>query len=409
MHGLKLYLVGGAVRDRLLGVDPPDRDWVVVGSTPEQMVELGFEPVGKDFPVFIHKPTGEEYALARTERKTARGYQGFQFNTSPEISLEDDLERRDLTINAIAEDSDGNIVDPFNGRADLESGVLRHVSEAFVEDPVRILRVARFAARFDFTVANETLELMRTMVSNSEVDALVPERVWQEMHKALLTDRPQRFFEVLRDCGALSRVLPEIDDLFGIPQTAKYHPEIDTGIHTMMVIEQATKLTVDPQVRFAALVHDLGKAVTPKEILPSHTGHEKGGLAIIDALCERLRVPKKYRSLALAVAEYHLHMHKMFELKASTVFNMLHKTRALMDDERAKQVALCCIADARGRTGFENRAYEQADLFLEFQQAAKAVDAGAIAAEFDDPQRIQEAIRAARIIAIKKVQKDSKA
>ena len=317
MHGLKLYLVGGAVRDRLLGVDPPDRDWVVVGSTPEQMVELGFEPVGKDFPVFIHKPTGEEYALARTERKTARGYQGFQFNTSPEISLEDDLERRDLTINAIAEDSDGNIVDPFNGRADLESGVLRHVSEAFVEDPVRILRVARFAARFDFTVANETLELMRTMVSNSEVDALVPERVWQEMHKALLTDRPQRFFEVLRDCGALSRVLPEIDDLFGIPQTAKYHPEIDTGIHTMMVIEQATKLSVDPQVRFAALVHDLGKAVTPKEILPSHTGHEKGGLAIIDALCERLRVPKKYRSLALAVAEYHLHMHKMFELKAS--------------------------------------------------------------------------------------------
>ena len=409
MHGLKLYLVGGAVRDRLLGVDPPDRDWVVVGSTPEQMVELGFEPVGKDFPVFIHKPTGEEYALARTERKTARGYQGFQFNTSPEISLEDDLERRDLTINAIAEDSDGNIVDPFNGRADLESGVLRHVSEAFVEDPVRILRVARFAARFDFTVANETLELMRTMVSNSEVDALVPERVWQEMHKALLTDRPQRFFEVLRDCGALSRVLPEIDDLFGIPQTAKYHPEIDTGIHTMMVIEQATKLSVDPQVRFAALVHDLGKAVTPKEILPSHTGHEKGGLAIIDALCERLRVPKKYRSLALVVAEYHLHMHKMFELKASTVFNMLHKTRALMDDERAKQVALCCIADARGRTGFENRAYEQADLFLEFQQAAKAVDAGAIAAEFDDPQRIQEAIRAARIIAIKKVQKDSKA
>ena len=409
MHGLKLYLVGGAVRDRLLGVDPPDRDWVVVGSTPEQMVELGFEPVGKDFPVFIHKPTGEEYALARTERKTARGYQGFQFNTSQEISLEDDLERRDLTINAIAEDSDGNIVDPFNGRADLESGVLRHVSEAFVEDPVRILRVARFAARFDFTVANETLELMRTMVSNSEVDALVPERVWQEMHKALLTDRPQRFFEVLRDCGALSRVLPEIDDLFGIPQTAKYHPEIDTGIHTMMVIEQATKLTVDPQVRFAALVHDLGKAVTPKEILPSHTGHEKGGLAIIDALCERLRVPKKYRSLALAVAEYHLHMHKIFELKASTVFNMLHKTRALMDDERAKQVALCCIADARGRTGFENRAYEQADLFLEFQQAAKAVDAGAIAAEFDDPQRIQEAIRAARIIAIKKVQSDSKA
>ena len=292
MHGLELYLVGGAVRDHLLGLAAPDRDWLVVGSTPEHMVELGFEPVGKDFPVFIHKPSGEEYALARTERKTARGYQGFQFNTSPDISLEEDLQRRDLTINAMAQDVDGELIDPFNGRADIKAGVLRHVSDAFVEDPVRILRLARFAARFDFSVAPETLSLMQSMVNNGEVDALVPERVWQEMHKALLTDRPQNFFKVLRDCGALKRILPEIDALFGIPQTAKYHPEIDTGIHTMMVIEQAVKLSADPLVRFAALVHDLGKAVTPKDILPSHKGHEKGGLPIIKSLCERLRVPK---------------------------------------------------------------------------------------------------------------------
>jgi len=403
MHGLELYLVGGAVRDHLLGLPAPDRDWLVVGSTPEQMVELGFEPVGKDFPVFIHKPSGEEYALARTERKTARGYQGFQFNTSPDISLEEDLQRRDLTINAMAQDANGELIDPFNGRADIKAGVLRHVSEAFVEDPVRILRLARFAARFDFSVAPETLSLMQSMVSDGEVDALVPERVWQEMHKALLTDRPQNFFKVLRDCGALKRILPEIDALFGIPQTAKYHPEIDTGIHTMMVIEQAVKLSDDPLVRFAALVHDLGKAVTPKDILPSHKGHEKGGLPIIKSLCERLRVPKKYQSLALAVSEYHLHMHKMFELRAGTVLNMLQKTRALVDDERAHQVALCCIADARGRTGFEDRDYKQADLFLEFQSAAKAVDAGAIAANFEDPLKIQEAIKAARISAIKQL------
>ena len=405
MHGLELYLVGGAVRDRLLGLDAPDKDWVVVGATPEQMVKLGFEPVGKDFPVFIHKPSGEEYALARTERKTARGYQGFQFNTSPDITLEQDLERRDLTINAIAENSNGELIDPFNGQADLKAGVLRHVSEAFVEDPVRILRVARFAARFDFKIAPETQSLMQDMVDNGEVDALVPERVWQEMHKALLTDRPQRFFETLRSCGALARVLPEVDDLFGVPQTAKYHPEIDTGIHTMMVMEQAASLSDNPIVRFSALVHDLGKAVTPVDELPSHKGHEIGGLPIIRRLCERLRIPKKYQSLALAVAEYHLHMHKMFELRASTVLDMLQKTRALMDDERAQQITQCCLADARGRTGFENRDYQQVDLFLKYQQAAKAVDAGAIAANYDNSEKIQEAIRLARIAAIKQLKK----
>lgn len=403
---VQIYLVGGAVRDRLLNQDAPDRDWVVVGATPEMMVKDGFEPVGKDFPVFINKKTGEEYALARTERKTAKGYQGFAFNASPEITLEQDLERRDLTINAMAQDNDGNVIDFHNGQADLAAGVIRHVSDAFLEDPVRILRAARFAARFGFTVAPETQALMQEMVANGEVDALVPERVWAEMHKALLTDSPQIFFQILRDCGALKRILPEIDDLFGVPQTAKYHPEIDTGIHTMMVIEQASKLTKDPLIRFASLVHDLGKAVTPADILPSHRGHEQGGLPIIRALCERLRIPKKFQSLALAVAEYHLHMHKMFELKAKTVLTMLEKTRSLMDDERAQQIAVCCIADARGRTGFENRDYPQTDLFLKFQQAAKSVNGGQIASGYGDGEQIQKAIHDARIVQIKRVQSE---
>ncbi len=400
---MKTYLVGGAVRDRLLGLPVLDRDWVVVGSTPEAMVKLGYEPVGKDFPVFINRKTGEEYALARTERKVAKGYQGFRFSTAPDISLEQDLARRDLTINAIAEDDSGELIDPFNGQADIRAGVLRHVSEAFVEDPVRILRAARFAARFDFTIAEETQTLMQQMVLNGEVDALVPERVWAEMYKALQTKAPQRFFSVLRECGALARIMPEIDDLFGVPQTAKYHPEIDTGIHTLMVVEQAAKLTEDTMVRFASLVHDLGKGVTPEHVLPSHRGHEKAGLPLIKQFCERLKVPKKYQSLALAVGEYHLHMHKMFELKASTVLNMLEQTRSLMDDERAQQVAQSCIADARGRTGFETRDYEQAALFIRFQQAAKCVDAGAIAQQHSGGEAIQAAVRNARTRAIEAV------
>ncbi|MBL4673031.1 MAG: multifunctional CCA addition/repair protein [Arenicella sp.] len=402
---VQVYLVGGAVRDRLLGVDAPDRDWVVVGSTPQTMVDQGYEPVGKDFPVFINKTTGEEYALARTERKTAKGYQGFQFNASPEITLEQDLERRDLTINAMAEDQHGKLIDLHGGQQDLANGVIRHVSDAFLEDPVRILRAARFAARFDFTIAPDTLTLMKTMVSNGEVDALVPERVWAEMKKALITDSPQIFFQVLRDCGALERILPEIDALFGVPQTAKYHPEIDTGIHTLMVVEQAARLTDDPVVRFAALVHDLGKAKTPTEILPSHRGHEIGGLPLIKQMCERLRIPKKYQSLALAVSEYHLHMHKMFELRPKTVLNMLEKTRSLMDDQRAQQVALCCTADARGRTGFEDRDYTQAALFIKFQQAAKSVNGGEIAKHYSDGVKIQKAIHDARLTEIKRVQK----
>lgn len=392
------------MRDRLLGQPVYDRDWVVVGATPEQMVELGYEPVGKDFPVFIDKKTGEEHALARTERKTAKGYQGFQFSTSQDITLEDDLARRDLTINAMAETEDGDLVDPFNGQADLKAGVLRHVSDAFLEDPVRILRAARFAARFRFELAPETMALMKTMVSNGEVDALVPERVWAETYKALKTDSPQLFFKILRDCGALERIMPEIDALFGVPQTAKYHPEIDTGIHTLMVVEQAAKLTPDTMVRFSALVHDLGKGVTPADVLPSHRGHELAGLPLIRQFCERLKVPKKYQSLALAVGEYHLHMHKMYELKAQTVLKMLEKTRSLMDDERAQQIALSCTADARGRTGFEQRDYSQADLYIKFQQAAKDVNAGEIASKYSDGEEIQQAIRLARLKKIKSVQ-----
>ena len=399
------YLVGGAVRDRLLNLPITDRDWVVGGATPQIMTEQGYQAVGKDFPVFINKANGEEYALARTERKTAKGYQGFQFNASPEITLEQDLERRDLTINAMAEDADGTIIDHFNGQSDLKNGIIRHVSDAFLEDPVRILRAARFAARFNFTRAAETMTLMQEMVGNGEVDALVPERVWVEMRKALDTNAPQIFFQVLRDCGALARILPEIDNLFGVPQTAKYHPEVDTGIHTLMVIEQAALLSKDPLVRFAALTHDLGKAVTPDEVLPSHRGHEKAGLPIIKHFCERLRIPRKYQSLALAVGEYHLHMHKMYELKASTVLTVLEKTRSLMDDERAKQFALCCLADARGRTGFETRAYSQAALFIQLQQAAKSVNAGEIAKDFNDGKIIQNAIRQARISKIKSVER----
>jgi len=303
----------------------------------------------------------------------------------------------------MAEDDDGNVIDFHNGQADLKAGIIRHVSDAFLEDPVRILRAARFAARYKFSIAPETMSLMKVMVGNGEVDALVPERVWAEMRKALDTDAPQVFFQVLRECGALQRVLPEIDNLYGVPQTAKYHPEIDTGIHTMMVIEQAARLSKDPLVRFASLVHDLGKAVTPKDILPSHRGHEKAGIPLIKQLCERLRIPKKYQSLALAVGEYHLHMHKMYELKASTVLTVLEKTRALMDDERTKQIALSCRADARGRTGFEDIAYAQADLFIKFQQAAKSVNAGKIAEGMTDGLAIQNAIRQARIKQIKQI------
>jgi len=398
VNSSQIYLVGGAIRDRLLGLEVTDKDWVVVGSSPQEMADQGFVPVGKDFPVFIDRDSGEEYALARTERKTAKGYQGFEFNTSPEVTLEQDLERRDLTINAMAEDEHGKLIDLHNGQADLAAGIIRHVSEAFSEDPVRVLRAARFAARFNFTIAPETMSLMRDIVVNGEADALVAERVWVEMRKALDTDAPHVFFQTLHDCGALARVLPEIEDLFGVPQTAKYHPEIDTGIHMMMVMEQVALITDDSEVRFSALMHDLGKAITPTDILPSHRGHEKAGLPLINQVCERLRVPKRFQSLALAVGEYHLHM---FELKPQTVLNMLEQTRCTTDANRAKQFADSCLADVRGRTGFEDREYPQAQLFLDYQQAAAQVDGGQIAKGLNDGKAIQQAIRKARIDAIK--------
>jgi tRNA nucleotidyltransferase (CCA-adding enzyme) len=411
----KVYLVGGAVRDKLLGIKVYDKDWLVLGQTPKQMATAGFIPVGNDFPVFIHPISGEEYALARTERKTSIGYQGFEFNTSPDIGLEEDLHRRDLTINAMAEDSQGVLHDPYNGKQDLENKLLRHVSPAFVEDPVRVLRIARFAAKLGFEVAPETMNLMQTMVENGEVDALTAERVWQETEKALISAQPSRFFSVLKDCGALAKIFPEIENLFGIPQTAKYHPEIDSGIHTLMVLDQATKLSHDPVVRFAALVHDLGKASTPKDVLPSHKGHEKRGLPLIKQLVDRLRVPKKYHGLALAVAEYHLHMHRMAELRPETVLKMLEKTGSLKFEDRAEQIALCCTADARGRTGFENREYPQADLYRNYYEAANSVDSGLIAKSLSENSgektngvKIKAAIQSARAAEIQKVKSQIK-
>ena len=402
---METFLVGGAVRDHLLGLEIIDRDWVVVGGTPEQMINMGFKPVGKDFPVFIKPGSGEEYALARTERKTAKGYQGFAFNTSPNITLEEDLERRDLTINAMAQAPDGSIIDPFNGQTDLKAKTLRHVSDAFIEDPVRILRIARFAARFDFEVADETMQLMKSMVENGEVDALVAERVWAEFHKALSTERPRKFIEVLYDCGALARILPEVHALFGIPQPEQHHPEIDTGIHTLMVLEQACILSSDPIVRFADLMHDLGKAKTPKDEWPRHIGHEQLGVAVIHGLCKRLRVPTKFRELACIVSEYHLKMHRLSELKNTTILKLRESTGSLRDEQRAKHFVFACEADARGRTGLENRDYPQRDLFFSYLAAANSVDSQAIAKQFDNGAAIKDAIRRARIQAIAVIKK----
>ncbi len=400
---MQVYLVGGAVRDEQLGLPVTERDWCVVGSTPEELEALGYRPVGKDFPVFIHPETGEEYALARTERKTAAGYRGFSFNTSPEVTIEDDLERRDLTINAIAVDPEGNFCDPFDGLGDLERRVLKHVSDAFTEDPVRILRVARFAARFHslgFRVAEETLDLMRRMVESGEVDALVPDRVWKETESALKGNASRRFFEVLRDCGALQKIYPEIDALFGVPQPERWHPEIDTGIHTMMVLDQAEAVSASPAVRFAALVHDLGKADTPVERLPSHPGHEKKSVSRIRALCERYPVPKTYRDLAVIVAEYHTHCHKALELRPGTVLKVLEKSDAFRRPERFEEFLLTCEADARGRLGLETRDYPQADYLRGALTAALRIDAARIAAEAAEPAAIPRAVHDARLKAL---------
>jgi tRNA nucleotidyltransferase (CCA-adding enzyme) len=406
MATYKTWLVGGAVRDHLLGIPIKDRDWVITGATPEILLQQGFKPVGNDFPVFLHPQTSEEHALARTERKTARGYHGFQFHAAPDVTLEDDLARRDLTINAMAEDSDGTLVDPFGGHADLRARLLRHVSPAFGEDPVRILRVARFAARFaplGFTVAEETQQLMTDMVAAGEVDALVPERVWQETVRALGEPAPQRFFEVLRECGALAILFPEIDRLFGVPQPAKHHPEIDCGIHTLMVLQQAVKLSAEPEVRFAALTHDLGKGVTPPDILPSHHGHEAHSRMLVTQLCERLRVPNRFRELAEHVAEHHGHIHKAKELRPQTILKVLEATDAFRKPERFAQLLLACEADATGRLGFEEQPYPQADLFRKALEVCQQVDVQTIVRAGFKGIQIREETHRQRVHAIQQL------
>ncbi|TCP12427.1 tRNA nucleotidyltransferase (CCA-adding enzyme) [Crenobacter luteus] len=397
---MQVYVVGGAVRDRLLGRPVADRDWVVVGESAESMLAAGFRPVGRDFPVFLHPETHEEYALARTERKVGRGYHGFTFHAAPDVTLEDDLARRDLTINAMAEDEHGNVTDPFGGRADLAAGVLRHVSPAFAEDPVRILRVARFAARYGFAVAPETMALMRQMVDSGEVDALVPERVWQEVAKGLMEDTPSRMFLVLREAGALARVLPEVDALFGVPQRADYHPEIDTGDHVMRVVDYAAAAKAPLPVRFAALLHDLGKALTPPDVLPRHIGHEARGKAPILALCERLRAPADCRDLALITAQYHTLVHRAGELRPDTLLKLFRDCDALRRPERFAMLLDACLADARGRLGFEACDYPQADWLAAALAVARAVDAGAIARGCAAPQDIPKAVDAARVAAL---------
>jgi len=404
---IEIYCVGGAVRDQLLGLKVMDRDWVVVGSTPEHMAAQGFQPVGRDFPVFLHPESHEEYALARTERKTARGYQGFAVYAAPDVTLEQDLLRRDFTINAIAQDADGRLIDPYGGVDDLRAGILRHVSTAFGEDPVRILRAARFAARFGFRIAPETLVLMRGMVENGEVDALVPERVWQELARGLMEQKPSRFFETLRSCGALEKIMPEIDALFGVPQPEKYHPEIDCGIHTLMVLDDAAQRGCTLEVRFAALTHDLGKATTPKDILPRHIGHELRGVELVKKIAQRLRASNECRELALLATRYHSDIHRAFELRAETIIRLFQSTDAWRRPERFAQLLQVCISDAHGRTGHEQDNYPQADYLLQLLAAARAVDAGEIARHCADQALIPELVRLARVTAIEKAVKGS--
>ncbi|MBP6202522.1 MAG: multifunctional CCA addition/repair protein [Azonexus sp.] len=405
---MQIFIVGGAVRDELLGRPNDDRDYVVVGATPEDLLKQGFRPVGKDFPVFLHPQTQEEYALARTERKSGRGYHGFTFHTAPDVTLEEDLARRDLTINAMAKAPDGTLIDPFHGQRDLSANILRHVGPAFAEDPVRILRIARFAARFnDFTVAPETLMLMRDMVASGEVDHLVAERVWQELAKGLMEARPSRMFEVLRDCGALARLLPELDALFGVPQRADYHPEIDTGIHTMMVVDQSAIRGFTLPVRFAALTHDLGKGTTPADILPRHIGHEERSVQLTEKLGSRLRVPTECRDLALLMARYHGNVHRAADLRASTIVTLFEKTDALRRPERFQQLLDACLCDYTGRLGWENRPYDSPRYLLAALAAVNAVNAGEIALACTDKAKIPERIYTARVNALKLLLNDS--
>jgi tRNA nucleotidyltransferase (CCA-adding enzyme) len=394
---MKTYTVGGAVRDGLLGLPVKDRDHVVVGATPQQLLERGFRPVGKDFPVFLHPETQEEYALARTERKTAPGYKGFAFHAAPDVTLEEDLARRDLTINAIAQDEDGTLVDPYHGRADIERRVFRHVSDAFIEDPVRILRLARFAARFaDFSVAPETQALMQRMVEEGEVDALVPERVWQEIARGLMERKPSRMFEVLRSCGALQRILPELAALWGVPQPEKWHPEIDTGVHVMLVVDWAAAQGFSLPIRFAALLHDLGKGSTPPEMWPRHHGHEARSERLAEQVCARLKVPGECRDLALMTAREHGNVGRAFEMRPDTLVKFFARCDAFRKPQRFIDMLRAAECDHRGRTGLELQPFPQAPYLEGALQAAQQIDAGAIAGQQTQPQRIPEAILAAR-------------
>jgi tRNA nucleotidyltransferase (CCA-adding enzyme) len=400
---MEIFLVGGAVRDELLGLPVGERDWMVVGGTQEEMEKAGYRAVGRDFPVFLHPETHEEYALARTERKTAPGYRGFVVNAAPEVTLEEDLQRRDLTINAIARAADGRLVDPWGGLADLEARVLRHVSPAFVEDPVRILRTARLAARFHelgFRIAPGTMRLMRDMVAAGEADALVPERVWQETRRALETARPDVFLEVLRDCGALAAVFPEIDALFGVPQPPRWHPEVDTGVHMLLCMQAAARLGLDVETRFAVLLHDLGKGTTPREYWPAHHGHEDRSVTLARRVCERLRAPTSFRELAEIVARFHGLCHRAAELRPATVLRLLEGTDALRRPERFEKFLLACEADLKGRTGLEHAPYPQAALLRRARAAAAAVDPQPLVAEGLGGEALRARLRSLRAEAI---------
>ncbi len=400
---MQRYLVGGAVRDQLLNIEVYDKDWVVVGATPDDLIKQGYVAVGKDFPVFLHPETKQEYALARTERKVGAGYTGFECYFAPDVTLEEDLQRRDLTINAIAQHPDGTLIDPYHGQQDLEDRMLRHVSEAFVEDPLRVLRVARFAAKLShlgFRVADETMALMRSIAESGELAHLTAERVWQEWHKSLATPDPQVFIEVLRACGALAIVLPELDQLFGVPQPEKWHPEIDTGVHTLLVAKQAAMLSKSPTVRFAAQVHDLGKGITPQSEWPSHKMHCHTGLKLIKALCERVRVPNEYRDLALMVCEQHSNIHRAAELRPETKLKILNKFDVWRKPERLNDILLCCMADSRGRTGHEDIEYPQKTIFERAYQAALSVEVQTIIQDGFKGAAIREEMEKRRIEAI---------
>jgi tRNA nucleotidyltransferase (CCA-adding enzyme) len=406
---MKTYLVGGAIRDRLLGLEPGDRDHVVVGGTPEEMLAQGFKPVGRDFPVFLHPRSGEEYALARTERKSGRGYRGFVVDTDPSVTLEDDLARRDFTVNAIAEDEDGELSDPLGGVRDIEARVLRHAGPAFVEDPLRVLRAARFMARFadlGFKVAPETMALMREMADNGELGELVPERVWQELARALRSSTPSAFLRTLRDCGALEQILPEVDALYGVPQRAEFHPEVDTGLHQELVSDMAARLAPgDDVIGFAALTHDLGKALTPTEALPKHIGHEHAGLAPLKALCERLKVPAAHRELAIMACREHLNVHRLDELRDATVLELLARCDAFRKPERIAQLARVCEADKRGRLGSSEHDYPQGRELQRLHAAALAVNARELAEGTLTGPEIGLALKKARLLAIQQARR----